>query len=106
VAALGGLVLLGWLVSGVVLWWDKAAITAVQARKVQLEGEVAKMQATRDDWARSGMLARVERCNPGDRPCIRVNEEAGAFGEHSDYRVLRDTSEAGRCCYDPKRSFR
>ena len=47
------------------------------------------MQANRDEWAKAGFLAKLERCGPKARPCVRVNEGAGAFGTGSDYRVLR-----------------
>ena len=91
VAAVASLVLLGWLASTLVLWWDTGAIAAARVEKRQLQMEVAEMQANRDEWVKAGMLGKVERCNPGNRPCIRVNEAAGAFGSegHNDYRVIQ-----------------
>jgi len=87
-AAVAGLVLLGWLASTLVLWWDTGTIAEAQLRKAQLQVEVAEMQANRDEWAKAGLLAKLERCGPKARPCVRVNEGAGAFGTASDYRVL------------------
>ena len=87
-AAVAGLVLLGWLASTAVLWWDTGAIGAARVEKRQLQMEVAEMQANRDEWAKAGFLAKLTRCNPGNRPCVRVDERAGAFGTASDYRVL------------------
>ncbi len=87
-AAVAALVLLGWLASTLVLWWDAGAIAAARAEKRQLQTEVAEMQANRDEWARAGFLAKLTRCDPGNRPCVRVDERAGAFGDRSDYRVL------------------
>ena len=81
-------VVLGWLMSSGVLWWDARAIQAVRAEKAQLQAEVVEMQASRDEWAKAGFLAKLGRCDPGNRPCVRVNEKAGAFGPASDYRVL------------------
>jgi len=87
-AAVAALVLGGWLASTLVLWWDTGAIAAVRAEKRQLQAEVAEMQASRDEWAKAGFLAKLARCNPGNRPCVRVDERAGPFGDRSDYRVL------------------
>ena len=84
-------VVLGWLMSSGVLWWDTGAIQAARAEKARLQAEVAEMQANRDEWAKSGMLAKLTRCNPGNRPCVRVDERAGAFqaGGNADYRVIQ-----------------
>ena len=84
-------VLLGWLMSSGVLWWNTSAIGAAQERKAELQAEVAEMQANRDVWVKAGMLARLERCGPTRRPCIRVDEGAGPFGSqgHDDYRVIQ-----------------
>ena len=88
VAVVAGLVLLGWLASTLVLWWDSGTIGAAQAQKAQLQAEVAELKANQDTWAKAGMLEKLTRCNPGFRPCVRVNEAAGAFGDRSDYRVI------------------
>jgi len=89
-ATVAALVLVGWLASTLVLWWDTGAIAAARVEKRQLQAEVAEMQANRDEWARAGFLAKLTRCNPGNRPCVRVDERAGAFESqgHDDYRVL------------------
>ncbi len=81
-------VLLGWLASSGALWWDTGAIQAARAEKAQLQAEVVEMRANRDGWIKAGALAKLERCDPGNRPCVRVDERAGAFGTASDYRVL------------------
>ena len=78
----------GWLASALVLWWDGGAIKAARAEKAQLQAEVVEMQANWDEWMKAGVLAKLERCGPKARPCVRVNEGAGAFGMASDYRVL------------------
>jgi len=88
---------LAWGAQLSVWWWASWDTSVLQARKALLQaevaglqGQVAEMQANRDEWARAGMLARLERCDPGSRPCVRINEAAGVFrGQgHSDYRVL------------------
>jgi len=88
IAVMAALVLLGWLASTAVLWWDTNAIGAAQVRKAQLEAEVAQMQVNREGWAMAGMLGKLERCGPKSRPCIRVDERAGSFGDQADYRVI------------------
>lgn len=82
------LVLFGWLATTLVLWWDTGAIAAARVEKARLQAEVAEMQANRDEWAGAGFTAKLARCNPGNRPCVRVDEKAGPFGTASDYRVL------------------
>jgi hypothetical protein len=88
-AAVAGLVLLGWLASTLVLWWDTGTIAAAQLRKAQLQGEVAALEATHDAWVKLGLLGKMTRCN--SRPCIRVDESAGAFRSegHDDYRIIQ-----------------
>ena len=78
-AAVVLLVLGGWLASAGVLWWDTGAIAAARAEKVQVQRKVAEMRANRDEWVKAGMLAKLERCGPKARPCVRINEGAGAF---------------------------
>lgn len=92
VVALGAVfVLFGWLTSSGVLWWDTGAIAAARLRKAELQAEVAEMQANCDDWAKTGMLGKLTRCGAKARPCVRVDESAGAFEsqEHNDYRVIQ-----------------
>ncbi len=87
-ATAAALVLLVGLASTAVLWWDTGAIGRAQVRKAQLEAEVAELQANREEWAKTGMLGKLERCGPKLRPCIRVDERAGSFGDQADYRVI------------------
>ena len=87
-AGMAVLVLLIWLTSTVTLWWDTDAIASAQARKAQLQAEVAELRANREGWVMAGMLGKLERCGPKSRPCIRVDERAGSFGGLADYRVI------------------
>jgi hypothetical protein len=43
-----------------------------------------------DSWVQAGMLGKIIRC-PGNRPCLRVDEGAGAFQSegHNDYRIIQ-----------------
>ncbi len=91
IAAMAGLVLGGWLASTLVLWWDTGAIGAARVEKRQLQLDVAELRASRDEWVKTGALAKLIRCNPGNRPCVRVDERAGPFesGGYADYRVIQ-----------------
>jgi hypothetical protein len=91
VGAVAALVLLGWLASAAVLWWDRGTIAAAALEKARLQTEVAELKANYDGWVKAGVQEKVIRCNPGNRPCIRVNESAGPFESqgHNDYRVIQ-----------------
>ncbi len=88
-AAAVALILAGWGASTVVVWWDTGTITATRLEKVQLQAEVGELTANRDRLIKNGMLARVQHCNPGNRPCIQVDESAGPFGDERDIRVIK-----------------
>ncbi len=84
------LILVGWLASAAVLWWDRGAIAEAQLEKGQLQSQVAELKANYDGWVKTGFQGKIIRCNPGNRPCIRINESAGNFSkeEKGDYRVI------------------
>ena len=93
VAALAGLL---WLAELSVWWWAERDLGLVQAQRSLLLAEVAGLQGKRDELEasrlaleRMGVLAKVTRCNPGGRPCVQVNEKAGAFGTAGEYRVIQ-----------------
>ena len=81
-ALIAALALLGWLSSTALIWWDTGTIE-------QLQGEITEMQANHAAWVKAGMLGKLTYCDPGNRPCIQVDEGAGAFGANSDYRVIK-----------------
>ena len=89
VAGIAALALLGWLASSALLWWDAGAIGQAQEQKGELEAQIAELQASHDEWVKAGMLGKITRCGERNRLCIAVNEGAGAFGEHSEYRVIQ-----------------
>ena len=100
--AVAGLAGLLWLAQGTAWWWERRALAMVRAETALLEAQVAGLKgerdalvanrdalvASRDELERSGLLAKIERCGPSRRPCVRVNEKAGAFGAAGDLRVL------------------
>ena len=89
IAAMGAMtVLLGWLMSSGMLWWNTSAIGAVQERKAELQAEVVELKANRDALVKAGMLGKLERRGPKARPCIRVDESVGGFGNRDDFRVI------------------
>ena len=82
VALTAGLMLLGWLSSTAIVWWDGTTVS-------QLRGEIAMMQANHAAWVKKGMLDKLSTCGPDRRPCVAINPDAGKFGNSGDYRVLR-----------------
>ena len=86
VAGLAGVL---WLAQGAASWWGWRDLEATRARTAELRAEVAELRANREALVREGMLARIVRCNPGNRPCVRIDETAGVYGEQRDHRVLR-----------------
>ena len=88
-AAAAILVLLTWLASHATVWWDTKAIAGYRAQKAMLEAEISDLQERRQEWIAAGMLGKLERCGPTARWCIRVDENAGPFGDHGDYRVIK-----------------
>ena len=89
VAGIAALAVLGWLASSAVLWWDASAIGAAQEQKGELEAQVAELKANQDAFEKAGMLGKIDHCGANLRPCIAVDESAGPFGEHGEYRVIR-----------------
>ncbi len=88
-ASIGGLALLWWLAVCAVLWWDTSAIGAAQQQKMQLEAEIAELKANHEGWIRAGVIGKLEQCGPKKRPCVRVDEGAGSFGDKNDYRIIQ-----------------
>ncbi len=82
VALMAGLMLLGWLSSTAVVWWDGRTVS-------QLRGEIAMMRGNHAAWVKKGMLDKLSSCGPERRPCVAINQGAGAYGKDGDYRVLK-----------------
>ncbi|MHB1304791.1 MAG: hypothetical protein ACYCZB_15160 [Acidiphilium sp.] len=85
VALTVGLMLFGWLSSTAVIWWDRTTVS-------QLRGEIAMLQANHKAWVKKGMLDKITYCEPGNRPCVAINQSAGKFGSSGgpyDLRVLK-----------------
>ena len=84
-ALIAALVLLGWLSGNAVVWWDTGTIN-------KLQDQITELRANHDAWVKAGMLDKLTRCAPGNRPCVEVNEDAGTFGTPGgpqDYQVLK-----------------
>ena len=82
VALTVGLMLFGWLSSTAVVWWDRTTVS-------QLRGEIAMLQANHAAWVKAGMLDKITYCEPGNRPCVAINQSAGTYGKSREYRVLK-----------------
>ena len=80
-ALMVALVLLGWLTGNAVVWWDTGTVN-------NLQSEISELQANRDAFVRAGMLGKLTYCGQTSRPCIQVNENAGAFGSNGDYQNI------------------
>ncbi|WP_428391574.1 hypothetical protein [Lichenicoccus sp.] len=89
IAATVAAVLLWWLASTAVLWWDTEAVASMQVRKARLEAQACELKATHDERVKARMLRKLDHCGPSARLCIRLDESAGAFGDQSDYRVIK-----------------
>jgi hypothetical protein len=86
-----GIAVLGsftWVAGMLILRWDAGAIGQAQEDKVRLQADVAELKANYDDWEKTGALDKIIRCSPGNRPCVRVDESAGRFGDNGDIRIL------------------
>jgi len=83
-ALIVALVLFGWVSSTALVWWDTRTIS-------KLQDQITEMQANRDALEKAGMLGKLITCDPGNRPCIEVDESAGTFGDgtSNDYRVIK-----------------
>lgn len=80
-ALVAALVLLGWLSSTALVWWDTKRIDTLQS-------QIAKLEANHRTWVKAGMLDALSVCGPDRRPCVRVDNSAGLFGKHADYRII------------------
>lgn len=84
-ALITALVLLGWLSTTALVWWDSGRVE-------KLQDEITALRANHEAWVKAGMLSKLTYCDPGNRPCVEVNENAGTFGTPSgpqDYQVLK-----------------
>lgn len=89
-----GLVLMGlagfaWVLGAGVSAWDNWQITRLTEERDALKHDIAQMQDHYDDFKASGVLQELHRCNPGNRPCIRVDMNAGVFGDAGDVRIIK-----------------
>jgi len=67
----------------------EAEIVGLVTKRDELTASGNELKANRDALVRSGALAKIERCPPVGRLCIRVDEAAGPFGDPPDYRIIR-----------------
>jgi cell division protein FtsB len=70
-------------------WWTERDIALDKAQKALLEAEIAGLEDKRDQLVSLGARATLNRCGDGARPCIRINEAAGSFGDPPDYRIIK-----------------
>lgn len=83
------LTVVGWLITHGLIWWDTGTVTQLQGEISDLQNQIAKLEDNRNTWVKAGMLDKLETCGPNSRPCVAVDESAGAFGTSADIRVLK-----------------
>jgi len=81
IGVVAALLLLGWISGAGLVWWDTGTVH-------NLQEEVTDLKANRDALVKAGMLGKLTYCGQNSRPCIQVDESAGAFGTNSDYRII------------------
>jgi cell division protein FtsB len=69
--------------------WTERDIAFDKAQKAVLEAEIAGLEDKRDQLLSLGARATISQCGDGARPCIRINEAAGSFGDPPDYRIIK-----------------
>lgn len=67
--------------SGAILWWQGKQITDY----AQLISEMKQAEAT---LSKKNNGVRLSNCGDSKRPCVKVNPEAGVYGEDSSWMVL------------------
>jgi hypothetical protein len=78
-----------WLAQLSVWWWTERDLAWARARTALLNAEIAGLEDQRDALRKAGLLAKITDCGNARRPCIRVNEGAGAYGDQADYRIIQ-----------------
>lgn len=77
------------LATWLVVWWQRSQLEQLTEQKTALLGEVARLQGQAEDWAKRGGLAKLERCGPASRLCVRADKTIGYNdGVDKSYFVL------------------
>jgi hypothetical protein len=66
-------------------WWvlpSRAEVAALSARREALEASVARLKA-------EGAEAEWRHCGSAQRLCVRVDRQAGAFGEGGEFLIVK-----------------
>jgi len=69
--------------------WQRQAVIDLNAQKKQLNDEIQTLQANADEWVQKAGKAKIERCGDKGRLCVHIDAKAGAFGDKSDYMILK-----------------
>lgn len=87
-AALGAVVAFALGAYGLVAW-QSYQVRSLAAEKADLAEEVSRLQAAAADFAKRAGKANLITCGDKRRLCVEIDQQAGAFGEHGQYAIIK-----------------
>ncbi len=88
-ASIAAMFVVWWLLAQGLLWWHRDEVDQLLARRAALTREVEQLQAQASAFEARAGRAILTTCGTVNRLCVRIDKQAGAFGDESDYMVLR-----------------
>lgn len=71
------------------VWWQRHQVETLIEQKAQLQAEVAELQTNAQDWTKRAGRAKLDKCGEQSRLCVRIDKDAGTFGNDADYAILK-----------------
>lgn len=87
-AALGAVVAFALGAYGLVAW-QSYQVRSLAAEKADLAEEVSRLQAAAADFAKRAGKANLITCGDKRRLCVEIDQQAGGFGEHGQYAIIK-----------------
>lgn len=69
-----------WIAAG----WSRSDLEELRAEKIKLNEEIKRMQVAANNLAQRGGRVQVRDCGAPARTCVRVDKNAGVFGNDKD----------------------